>query len=277
MPSPPIPDRPPLAVLQTALLGELIGEETFGLEARGRHLHVPPQGTIESRWHIYASGYLARIIETLEHDYPAVKRVMGNVHFAALTERYLSAHPPRSFDLHDAGDRLVSFLKQDPPTEKLPFLPDLAKLEWHLAEAFVAKDPEPLLWGELQRMAPEAVSDLPLFLNPGTAIIRSAWPIIDIRELKDKPDDEISLEVEGRPSIALVYRHEWQARCRNLDEGDARFIEAAAAGASLAELQTTAVKDGDDPVAVEKLLERFRRLVDEGLFSRAGGPHGAAS
>jgi len=259
------------------MLGELLGEQTFGPEARARHIHQPPQGTLESRWHIYASGYLARIVETLEHDYPAVKRALGNVHFEALTERYLAAHSPRSFDLRYAGDRLASFLEQDPVTAKLPFLPDLAKLEWHLSEAFVAKDPEPLLWSVLQTMAPEAVSDLRLVLNPGTAVIRSDWPIIDIRSLKDKSDDEVSLGVEGRPSIVLVYRYELQARCRNLDEEDARFIEAAAEGTSLAELQTAQVDDGDDPDTVQRLLERFRRLVDEGLFLKAGGSHGAVS
>ncbi len=259
------------------MLGELLGEETFGPEARARHLHKPPQGTLEARWHIYASGYLARIVETLEHDYPALKRVLGSAHFEALTERYLDAHSPRSFDLRYAGDRLVLFLEQDPLTHKLPFLPDLAKLEWHLSEAFVVSDPEPLLWNELQAMAPEAVSELPLDLNPGTAVIRSAWPIIDIRNLKDKSDDEVSLEVEGRPSIALVYRYGLQARCRNLDEEDAQFIEAAVGGTSLAEIQTALVEDGEDPIAVQRLLERFRRLVDGGLFLKARRSHGAAS
>jgi hypothetical protein len=119
-----------------------------------------------------------------------------------------------------------------------------------------------------------------LVLNPGTAVIRSAWPIIDIRNLKDKSDEGVSLTVEGRPSIVLVYRYEVQARCRNLDEEDARFIEAAAAGTSLAELQTALVDDddGDYQGTVERLLERFRRLVDEGVFLKAGRrSHGAAS
>ena len=263
------------------MLGELTGEQTFGRQARARHIRKPPQGTVESRWHIYASGYLAGIVEALEHDYPAVKRVVGSGHFEALTERYLTAHSPRSFDLRHAGDRLALFLEQDPLTEKLPFLPDLAKLERLLSEAFVAKDPEPLLWSELQAMAPEAVSDLPLVLNPGTAVIRSDWPIIDIRNLKNERDEKVSLTVEGCPSIVLVYRYELQARCRTLDEEDARFIEAAAEVASLAEIQTAPLKndedDDDNLVTVQRLLKRFRRLVDEGLFLKAGRSHGAAS
>ncbi len=70
-----------------------------------------------------------------------------------------------------------------------------------------------------------------------------------------------------------------QARCRNLDEEDARFIEAAAEGPSLAEIQTALVDDDDghDPVTVQRLLERFRRLVDEGLFLKVERSHGAAS
>ena len=130
-------------------------------------------------------------------------------------------------------------------------------------------------------MAPEAVSDLPLVLNPGTAVIRSDWPIIDIRNLKNERDEKVSLTVEGCPSIVLVYRYELQARCRTLDEEDARFIEAAAEGASLAEIQTAPLKndedDDDNLVTAQRLLKRFRRLVDEGLFLKAGRSHGAAS
>ena len=67
-----------------------------------------------------------------------------------------------------------------------------------------------------------------------------------------------------------------QARCRSMDEEDARFIEAAGNGASLAEIQATLV-DGDDPDVTHQLLERFRRLVGEGLFLKLGRPHVAAS
>jgi len=252
------------------LLGELFGRDTFGPERRARHFCNPPQGTLESRWHVYSSGYLTRITEALENDYPATRRVMGPGPFASLIHRYLGAHPPRSFDLRCAGEQLASFLKHDPLVGKLPFLPDLAHLEWLLAEAFLAKDPAPLLWSDLQAMDPETVSDLCLVLNPGTIVIRSPWPLIDIWGLKDKTDGEVSLEIAGRPSVVLVFRNGLKALCRHIDEFDARIVQAAAEGASLAEIQA-ALTDGDDPKVVRQLLESFRRLVDEGLFVRMGG------
>lgn len=261
------PETLSLGTLQTALVGELLGRDTFGPQRRGGHFRKPPQGTVESRWHVYRSGYLARIIEALENDYPAARRVIGRGPFGSLIHRYLHVHPPRSFDLRHAGEHLDSFLKLDPLSGKLPFLSDLARLEWLLAEAFLAEDPSPLFWSDLQAMDPETVSDLPLALNPGTSVIRSPWPLIDIWKLKDKSEGQISLDITGRPSVVLIYRKGLKALCRNLDELDARLVEAAATGATLAEIQAN-LTAGDDPEVVRRFLESFRRLVDEGMFGR---------
>ena len=140
MPSRQYSEKLALETLQTAFSGELFGRQTFGPERRKRCFRKPPEGTVEGRWHIYSSGYLTRLVEALENDYSALARVVGPGPFGSLIQRYVAAHPPRSFDLRYAGDRLATFLEQDPLTGDLPFLPDLARLEWLLAEAFVAKD-----------------------------------------------------------------------------------------------------------------------------------------
>ena len=112
----------------------------------------------------------------------------------------MAAHPPRSYDLGQAGDRLASFLQQDPLIERLPFLPDLARLEWAVAEAFVATNAQPLRWEELAGLDPAEVASLPLRTIPGTAVVRSEWPLLDIWRLRDVPDEEVDLDVTGRPS-----------------------------------------------------------------------------
>jgi len=260
------PEDLPLGTLQAFFLGELLGRETFGVERRALHFRTPPRGTVESRWHVYSSGYHARIIEALENDYPATRRVMGAGPFGSLVHRYLAKHPPRSFDLRYAGELLSSFLRHDPVVAELPFLPDLAWLEWLLAEAFLAKDAVPLSWSDLQGMDPEKVAELPLVVNPGTFVIRSTWPLIDIWKLKDKSDGEVSLNITGRPSVILVFRKGLKAFCRNIDELDARMVETAEGRASLATFQA-ALAPGEEPEVVHRLLESFRRLVDEGIFA----------
>lgn len=38
----------------------------------------PPEGSVSGRWDVYTSGYLARLVEALENDYPAVRRILGS-------------------------------------------------------------------------------------------------------------------------------------------------------------------------------------------------------
>lgn len=266
-PQPAEPAR--LKSLQEAMLLDVSGRRLREPDERAQVFRDPPAGTLEQRWHIYSSGYVIRIAEALENDYPAVRRILGPGPFTALTRRYLLRHWPRSFDLGRVGDRLASFLEDDPLTRELPFLPDLARLEWLLSEAFLAADAETLAWSDLRAMAPEAVADRPLALLPGTALVRSAWPLLDLWKCKDEPDDKVSIQVEGRPSTVLVFRKGLEARCRPLEENQARLIEAASRGASLADIQV-GLADGEDRDLIQQLLDRFRRLVDEGVFQEPG-------
>ena len=109
-----------------------------------RFFEAPPRGTIDGRWSIYRDGYTARIAEALENDFRAVLRVLGPDAFRSLAQRYVRACPPSSFDIGRAGEQLPRFLESDRLLDRLPFLADLARLEWAQLEAFVAPDSPPL-------------------------------------------------------------------------------------------------------------------------------------
>ncbi|HXV62729.1 MAG TPA: hypothetical protein VEK15_18665, partial [Vicinamibacteria bacterium] len=192
-------------------------------------------------------------------------RIVGHEAFDSMARRYALAYAPRFHDLGRIGDRLSRFLETDFLSTKLPFLPDLARLEWALAEAFVSEDAKALLWDDLQAMNPESVSEMPLKLMPGTAVIRSKWPLIDIWECKDRSDHEISVQVEDRPSTVLVFRRGYQSHCTEASETIARIVEAASGGTSLLGVQEALGADGD-PAAIVQILGAFRRMVGEGLF-----------
>lgn len=261
----PLPGPRPLQRLERRLFHPLTsGCELDERAARNIFLD-PPRGTIADRWQIYASGYFDRLSEALENDYPALRRIVGSDPFGSLVRRYALAVPPRSFDLGQAGDRLSEFLATDWLAEKLPFLPDLARLEWGLAQAFVSEDAVPLRWDELRAMDPESVSEMPLLPMPGTVLLRSRWPLIEIWKCKDRSDPEVSVEVEGRPSIVLVYRSGFEARCTGVSEVVASLLDAADEGGSLASVQERLAPDGE-PAAIQEILQAFRRMIGEGVF-----------
>ncbi len=274
MPSRPS-DEPELWLVQQAFLQDLVGGDSRTPEEREAVFQAPPRGSVEDRWDVYTSGYVTRVVEALENDYPALARILGEGPFRSLTARYLAACPPRSFNLGRAGDRLARFLEQDPLTAELPFLPDLARLEWALAEAFVAADVEPLLWSDLAALGPEAAADSPLALRPGTALLRSAWPVRDVWSCKDRPDDEISVDVEGRPSIVLVHRRGLDVRCRVVDDVEARVVEAAEKCWSLGRLLEA--EGQEDEESTNRFVTRFRHLVEQGVFVSKVVPDGPAN
>lgn len=251
-----------LATLQAHVFGDLVGSRPSTREKRATTFAPPPQGTVESRWHVYTSGYLARLVEAVENDYPALRRILGEGPFRSLVARYVRQCPPRSYDVGRVGDRLASFLETDPLTSELPFLADLARLEWALAEAFVAADDPPLAWEALTPLPPETVAELPLELHSSVTLVRSRWPIFELRDCQDVPDDAVSIPVQGRPVNALVYRRGLEVTRRAVDDGEAELLSRLGdGGATLAQLADNPGQGSQDGLA-----ERFRLWVSEGLI-----------
>jgi hypothetical protein len=230
-------------------------------------------GDVERRWAIYSSGYVARLVEALENDYPAVRRILGEGPFGSLVARYLRRFPPRSFDIGRAGERLPGFLEGDPLSADLPFLPDLARFEWSLAEAFVAADSVPLAWSDVAALGPEAVADARFRLRPGATLVRSSWPLLALWAAKDLADEDVDVPLEPAPFTVLVYRDGLEVRRRLVGEADAGFLEAASTGLRLSDL----LSEASGTAEAAELVERFRAWVVDGLIEKPGPSRRAAS
>ncbi|MBC3935379.1 putative DNA-binding domain-containing protein [Undibacterium sp. CY7W] len=69
-----------------------------------------------SRLPIYASGYLLRLQECLEADYPVLMQALGKELFHFFCRQYLAHHPSRSPSLFDLGAGFPKFLQQSQPS-----------------------------------------------------------------------------------------------------------------------------------------------------------------
>lgn len=256
-----------LRALQRDVLQDLNGSREREAAERAFDFGRPPAGGVEDRWHVYAHGYVARIAEALESDYAAVRRVLGPEPFVALAERYVRAFPPRSYDLGRAGDLLPEHLSVDPIAVALPFLPDLARLERAVAEAFVAHDSEPLTWDALLEEEPESVATLPLVLAPGVALLPSRWPIVSLWRTRNLADDEVAVELEKNPETALVFRRGLSVACVPLNTKEAAFVAALTDGAATLTMLEARLAPAGGAAEIASLLAAFRSLVERGVFS----------
>ena len=222
---------PSLRELQRWMKGKILPPARAGSAPAGVELDPG-----EERMSVYSGGYLARIQEALEEAYPAVRHVLGARSFGDLAKAYAGRHASADFNLSRSGSRLPAFLREYPLTTELPFLPDLALLEWKVAEAFHSFERPPLDPARLAAVPPEEWDRLSFEFQPSVSRIASAWPVLDIWEARARPTQEVEINLINRPQRVLIFRRGFEVRCELLERPEEAALEALLAGKTLGEL-----------------------------------------
>ncbi|MGE0683076.1 MAG: DUF2063 domain-containing protein [Candidatus Binatia bacterium] len=130
----------------------------------------------EERINVYAEMYFARLVDVLKNDFPRVAALLGCERFHEIASQYLARYPSTHPSLRYLGHRFPDFLKDCAETTDLPFLGELATLEWARVEVFDALDTEPLRVEHLQHLAPEGWPALKFQVIPAFRVLHSEWP-----------------------------------------------------------------------------------------------------
>src|ERR1700693_4340650 len=89
---------------------------------------------------IYRRTMFTNYRNALGATYPVVQKLVGTFFFEAAVAEFVRACPSRSGDLNAYGDTFGVFLAGFPPAADLPYLGDVARLEWAIDEANRAED-----------------------------------------------------------------------------------------------------------------------------------------
>jgi hypothetical protein len=166
---------------------------------------------LEVRVAIYRANGRSNYRNALAASYPVVRRLTGALFFDAAVDAFVVAHPPVSGDLNVYGEHFAVFLERYAPAADLPYLPDVARLEWAIDEANRAADaprvPDAVL-AALSSVAPERLPNVRLALDPSCRLLRSRYPILRIWRANqpDRAGDERIVLDEG--GVALVVRRD---------------------------------------------------------------------
>ena len=136
---------------------------------------------------IYRGNVLANRRGTLRATYPVVCRLVGDAFFDEAAARYAGHAPSRSGDLHEYGDAFANFLEGYAHARSLPYLADVARLEWACHECYHAADAGAFDFAALARVPAERHAGLRFLLHPSTRLLRSSHPVAAIMEA-NQPD-----------------------------------------------------------------------------------------
>ena len=187
----------------------------------------------ERRLQVYRNNSVQSLGAALAAVYPVIVRLVGEAFFQRVARAYLDAHPSRSGHLQPFGAELPAFIEALPSAAGLPYLADVARLEWAWHEAWHAADSVPLEADAFAAFPVEAQASLRFALQPAARIVVSPWPVLAIWRANqvDSGGPAISLD-EGGDSV-LAVQPDLEAAPHRLDDAETAWLQALAAARPL--------------------------------------------
>jgi len=211
--------------------------------------HVAPVDGLE----VYRRNVAANWHAALAAAYPVVQRLVGVDFFAGAARAYMRRVPSSSGDLHALGSAFGEFLAGFEPARSLPYLPDVARLEWAVHESYHAPDARRFDFAALASVPAPAQEGLRLHLAPCVRLVESPYAILAVWEANQPGLDGTPARFEG-PDRILVARTGEGVLPQAVDIAEWRFLTALAGGAPLG-AATDALEA--DAARLPALLARF--------------------
>ncbi|HEY4065631.1 MAG TPA: DNA-binding domain-containing protein [Burkholderiaceae bacterium] len=210
---------------------------------------------VARRLAIYRANVAASAAKALAAAYPIVRQIVGDDFFDGLARAYLRATPSTSGDLTEYGADFSRFVAEFPHTRSMPYLPDVARLEWAVHRAHGAADAAAPDAAALAAVAPERQGQIRFDWAPGTAVIESVYPLGRVWALHQPGyAGEFGVDWSAAEPV-LVARAGFAVGVTVLGRGDAAFLARALAGGAL-EAATTAALEADPAFDLGALLAR---------------------
>lgn len=152
------------------------------------------------RLSIYRNNTQLGLTEALRDGYPVVDRLVGSGFFNYLADRYIRQYPPKSGCLLSFGEQFAEFIANFEPAHGLPYLPDIASLEWFWHEAFHEADESGLDISALAKVDPDLYGGLGFTLHPSARLLGSDYPVLRIWQVNQtdyQGDEHINLNEGG--------------------------------------------------------------------------------
>jgi hypothetical protein len=195
----------------------------------------------ERRVAIYRANIVAAADKALTAAYPVIRQVVGPEFFHGLAREYQRATPSKCGDLHEFGGAFDAFLARFEHVQDMPWLPDVARLEWAAHRAYGAADAPGWDPASLATVDTDAQSAIRFQWTPGLAVVASARPIVRIWTIHQPAyTGEFSVAWD-LAETALVARDGFAVTVAACTFGEAAFMSASQAGHTLGDAAEAAL------------------------------------
>lgn len=200
----------------------------------------------QKRFNVYRNNVALSLINVLGDTFPVTKELTGEDFFTSMARHFISGNLPKSPVMLTYGDIFPAFVKAYKPAESLPFLSDIAALEWARNAAYHGQDAVPLAIEELAGFQEEEIPALTFALHPTLSLLSSDWPIVSIWHAHQQEEPEEALKnlgpLEKSAEQALILRPHLDVNVQTISASALHFLKQLSKGRTFGESVEEAVK-----------------------------------
>jgi hypothetical protein len=250
------------ALFGQALLNPLLSVPDGVVGRDGRHS--------VRRFNVYRNNVVLGQISTLADAHPAVVRLVSEEFFTAMAREYVLRHPPTSPVMLEYGESFAAFIDLFEPTQALPYLGDVARVERAWVEAYHAAEAEPSSNDELAAVMENDLRFISLKLHPSVRVIQSRFPTLAIWRINTGREKPRTIQLDEGGDDILIARPQHNVHVHRLARGGATFFLALQQGHSIVEAaeQAFEAEPQFDVVANVNLLLDAQLVVGTSLYHR---------
>lgn len=254
-----------LAEMQEALQNDVLHRQATTLDS----LSVPEGTSAESRLAVYQNAYEIRLVTILGEDYDTLWTYLGDDTFFDLAKAYLRACPSTFRNARWVGHGLPDYLAGHPLAAQVPALPDLARIERAIRDAFDAPDAPVAAPQDLATIA-DHVEEAVFTLHPGLTLIptrTNAYDIFCALRAEDTPPPPAT-QADVRWIVA--WRRDLKSHHMELTAEEGALLDLTARGHTFAHLCEAAALLGEPDTTAARMAGYLRRWLENGMISAMG-------
>ena len=193
----------------------------------------------------YRNNCHVALIDMMAARFPVVLKLVGEEFFRGLARSYIRAHPPKSAMTINYGAGLPEFLRNFEHVQDVPYLADVAELEWLRMEAYNAADRKSLGGEDLAAIDPDRLSETSFELHPSLRLMRSDYPVYSIWLANVEGGDMSGVDLTGGGEDVLIIRPRLEVLVIKLASGHCDFVRALGSGIALGEANARACESDE--------------------------------
>lgn len=239
-----------------------------GLAAEG--LRVAAGTDAQRRFDVHRNNSMSSLVDALAASFPVTQALVGEDFFRGMARERVLADPPRSPVMAEYGAGFDRFIAGFAAAASVPYLADMATLEFARVQAWHAADAQPLAVQEFHDLLahPGRVAQVRFTLHPACRCLRSEHAVYSLwaahQGLVDLADAELAGIDVDTPQTVLVTRASWDVDVQLAPASTCQWLDALQRGLSLGDVAQLCI-DGSDDILQVQLTALLTLLIQHGL------------